>query len=224
MPDRHVSFADDRADGGGACTTSGFFTVEGARHHGEIVTPVHDEVSDGAEGKVIPFNRGQRQPDSFIKVEIAALRRLLEQVINFRGISTSITPVDQNAAEIALDDSDIRIGVRLHQDGADDHWEVWVRSEHGSLNVFPDKTIRLQFLSLSLSVMSAHTNGSASLRLGSIAHSCPRGEINQAHVQLEDSQITHNLRIPEAVSAMRTVYGYILRSLPFDTAFQQLVG
>ncbi len=224
MPDRHLSFADDRADGGGACTTSGFFTVDGARHHGEIVTPVHDKVRDGAEGRVIPINRGQRQPDSFIKVEIAGLRRLLEQVINFRGVSEAILPLDPNAAEIVLADADIRIGVRLHHDGADDHWEVWARSKEGSINAFPDRSVRLQFLSLSLSVMSSNEHGRSALGLGVIAHRYQCREINQAHVLLEDSQMTHNFRTADAVSAMRTVYGYVLRALPFDVAFQQLVG
>lgn len=227
MPDRHLFFADYVADidDGNGRKPSGIFKVDGSRHHDdELLKPINDHISTGAEGKVIPFNRGQRQPDAFIRGEIVGLRRLLEQVINFRGVSEAILPLDPNAAEIVLADADIRIGVRLHHDGADNHWEVWARSKDGSINVFPDKDVRLQFLSLSLSVMSSNEHGRSALGLGVIAHRYQCGEINQAHVLLEDSQMTHNFRTADAVSAMRTVYGYILRALPFDVAFQQLVG
>jgi hypothetical protein len=228
MPDRHLSFADDVADidDGNGRKPSGIFTVDGSPHHDddELLEPTNDHISTGAEGKVIPFNRDPRQPDAFIRGEIVGLRRLLEQVINFRGVSEAILPLDPNAAEIVLADADIRIGVRLHHDGADDHWEVWARSKEGSINAFPDKSVRLQFLSLSLSVMSSKEHGSSALGLGAIAHRYQRGEINKAYVQLDDNQTAHNFRIAEAVSAMRTVYGYVLRALPFDVAFQQLVG
>ncbi len=233
MVDRYVSLVDDldSPDRVGGRTPSGMFTRGDSPRHDEVVIPLNDDVVGSGGGKVLPFNRAPRQPESLTKAEIsgfiAGFRSLLEQIINFREASEEISLVDENAAEIVLADSDIRIGVRLNHDGGRECWEVWARSEHGSINtrsdVSPDINVRLQFLNLSLSVVPARIS-SPEVRLAVLTHNYASKEITKSHVQLGDELTVNNLRTSEALVSMRAVYGYILRALPLDIALKQLVG
>lgn len=232
MADKSLCLTDDvdLVARPGVHTPSGMFTMDGTPYDDETILHQCEAVEGIGVGKVIPFQRPLKQSEALIKAEvyssIAGFRRLLKQVIDFHDASEEIFPLDEGAAEIILADSDIRIGIRLHRDGGNEHWEVWVKSPNGSIDVSPDVHVRLQFLSLSLSVLPPQTKVNSSMRLDVLAHSYKSREITQTSVQIDAGQAVtiNDFGVSDTLALMRSVYGYILRALPLEIAFKQLVG